>query len=156
MDKRLSQPWCHPVVLNTGVLAWESSALITRPLLSVVKIYNNHASTLIIYNAGLSMNILCTRDKSLVQRGFFKNNAGNLLPTLRFLGRLYNLHHFVIIFSLIKSQWYAEEQHILQTWQTSNTMKKCAADIASLQKYDCYENITIYNTKKIFKFNYVL
>ena len=102
------------------------------------------------------MNILCTGDKSLVQRGFFKNRAGNLLPALRFLGRLYNLHHFVIVFSLIKSQWYAEEQHILQTWQTSNTMKKHAAEIASLQKYDCYENIKIYNTKKIFKFNYVL
>ena len=35
-------------------------------------------------------------------------------------------------------------------------MKKHAAEIASLQKYDCYETIKIYNTKKIFKFNYVL
>ena len=32
-DKRLSQPWSHPVVLNTGPLDWESSALTTRPLL---------------------------------------------------------------------------------------------------------------------------
>ena len=32
-DERLSQPWSHPVVLNTGPLDWESSALTTRPLL---------------------------------------------------------------------------------------------------------------------------
>ena len=29
-DERLSRPWSHPVVLNTGLLDWESSALITR------------------------------------------------------------------------------------------------------------------------------
>ena len=29
-DERLSQPWSHPVVLNTGLLDWESSALNTR------------------------------------------------------------------------------------------------------------------------------
>ena len=32
-DERLSRPWSHPVVLNTGPLDWESSALTTRPLL---------------------------------------------------------------------------------------------------------------------------
>ena len=32
-DERLSQPWSHPVVLNTGPLDWESSALTPRPLL---------------------------------------------------------------------------------------------------------------------------
>ena len=30
-DERLSRPWSHPVVLNTGLLDWESSALNTRP-----------------------------------------------------------------------------------------------------------------------------
>ena len=34
-DERLSWPWSHPVVLNTGPLDWESSALTTRPLLVV-------------------------------------------------------------------------------------------------------------------------
>ena len=29
-DERLSRPWSHPVVLNTGPLDWESSALTTR------------------------------------------------------------------------------------------------------------------------------
>ena len=32
-DERLSRPWSHPVVLNTGSLDWESSALTTWPLL---------------------------------------------------------------------------------------------------------------------------
>ena len=52
-------------------------------------------------NSGLSENILCAGDKLPVQRGFFKNGAGHLLPTLRFLGRLYNFCNFVIIFSLL-------------------------------------------------------
>ena len=47
------------------------------------------------------MNILCTGDKSLVQRGFFTNSAGNLLPALGFLGGLYNFCNFVIIFCLM-------------------------------------------------------
>ena len=34
-DERLSQPWSHPVVLNTGTLDWESSTLTTRPMLLV-------------------------------------------------------------------------------------------------------------------------
>ena len=32
-DERLSQPWSHPVVLNTEPLDWESSPLTNRPLL---------------------------------------------------------------------------------------------------------------------------
>ena len=32
-DERLSRPWSHPVVLNTGPLDWKSSALTTRPSL---------------------------------------------------------------------------------------------------------------------------
>ena len=32
-DEKLGRPWSHPVVLNTGLLDWESSALTTRPLL---------------------------------------------------------------------------------------------------------------------------
>ena len=44
------------------------------------------------------MNILRTGDKSPVQRGFFTNSTGNLLPTLEFLGGLNNFCNFVIIF----------------------------------------------------------
>ena len=32
-NERLSRPWSHSVVLNTGLLDWECSALTTRPLL---------------------------------------------------------------------------------------------------------------------------
>ena len=34
-------------------------------------------------------------DKSPMQRGFIKNNAGDLLPALRFLGRLCNVCNYV-------------------------------------------------------------
>ena len=50
--------------------------------------------------AGLSMNILHASDNSPMQRGFFTNGAGDLLPTLVFLGKLY-ICNFVLIFSLI-------------------------------------------------------
>ena len=50
---------------------------------------------------GLSMNILRAGDQSPVQRGFFKNRVGDLLPALRFLGGLYNFCNFAIIFSLL-------------------------------------------------------
>ena len=32
-DERLSRPWSHSMVLNTGPLDWETSILTTRPLL---------------------------------------------------------------------------------------------------------------------------
>ena len=50
---------------------------------------------------GLSMNILRASDKSRMQRGFFTNSAGDLLPGLGFLGGLYNFCYFLIIFSLM-------------------------------------------------------
>ena len=31
-DERLSRPWSHPVVLNTGPLDWKSNVLTTRHL----------------------------------------------------------------------------------------------------------------------------
>ena len=57
--------------------------------------------TLSYRDLGLSMNILHTGNKSPVQRGFFTESAGDLLPTLGFLGGLYNIYSFVIIFYLI-------------------------------------------------------
>ena len=44
---------------------------------------------------GLSMNILRVGDKSPTQGDFFKNSAGNLLPTLRFLGRVCNFCNYI-------------------------------------------------------------
>ena len=54
------------------------------------------------------MNNLCAGDKLPVQRGFFINSAGDLLPALGFLRRLYNFCNFVVMFSLINSWWYVE------------------------------------------------
>ena len=98
--------------------------------------------------AGLSINILCAGDKLPMQRGFSKNGRGDLLPTLRFLGRLYNFCNFVterwtlvrqhpvksLVFFNVMSWWHVEEQHILQIWKWSNTTKKRVAEIASLRK----------------------
>ena len=47
------------------------------------------------------MNILCVGDKLPMQQGFFTNSTGNLLPTLDFLGRLFNFCNLVIMFSLM-------------------------------------------------------
>ena len=60
---------------------------------------NNIIGTILF--TGLSMNILYVGDKLPVQRGFFKNSAGDLLLALGFLGGLYNFCNFVIIFSLM-------------------------------------------------------
>ena len=51
--------------------------------------------------SGLSMNILWAGNKSLVQLSFFTNSTGDLLPTLEFLGGLYNFCNLVIMFSLM-------------------------------------------------------
>ena len=53
------------------------------------------------HTAGLSMNIFCAGDKLPMEERLFKNTTGNLLPTLRFLGGLYNFRNFVIILSLM-------------------------------------------------------
>ena len=45
--------------------------------------------------SGLSMNILCAGDKSPAQKGFLKNSAGDLLPTLKFLGGLCNFCNYI-------------------------------------------------------------
>ena len=74
------------------------------PSLSLCLVFGSISSNMdevLSINPGLSMNILCTGNKLLLQRGFFKNSAGHLLLALRFLGGLYNFHHFVIIFSLL-------------------------------------------------------
>ena len=41
------------------------------------------------------MNILRAGDKLLAQRGFFKNSMGDLLPALRFLGRVCKFCNYI-------------------------------------------------------------
>ena len=55
-----------------------------------------------ITDTDLSMNILHAGNILPVQRGFLKNSANDLLPALRFLGKLYNFCSFVITFSLMQ------------------------------------------------------
>ena len=47
------------------------------------------------------MNVLCMGDKLPMQRAFFTKSAGDLLPTLDFLGEVYNFCNLVIMFSLM-------------------------------------------------------
>ena len=47
-DERLSPPWSHPPVLNTGPLDWESSTLTTRPI-STIADNNVHPVTYLQY-----------------------------------------------------------------------------------------------------------
>ena len=49
-----------------------------------------------VHVTDLSMNILSAGNKSPMQRVFSKNSMSNLLPALRFLGRRYKFHNFVI------------------------------------------------------------
>ena len=63
-----------------------------------MKTYLQHTEKKSIIVTGLSMNILCTGNKSSMQKGFFTNSAGDLLPALGFLGGLYNFWNSVIMF----------------------------------------------------------
>ena len=74
------------------------------PSLSLCLVFGSISSNMdevLSINPGLSMNIFCAGNKLLLQRVFFKNSTGHLLLALRFLGGLYNFHHFLIIFSLL-------------------------------------------------------
>ena len=58
------------------------------------------------------MNILCTGNKSPVQKGFLKNSTSDLLLAQRIMGGLYNFCNFVIIFcdySYIKLKMICEK-----------------------------------------------
>ena len=80
-------------------------------------------------------NILHASDKWPVQKGFLKNRADDLLPALRFLGRL------CIIFVILR--WYVEERHILEIQKWLNTTKKHGAEIASLRKLRTTQEIAL-------------
>ena len=54
-DERLSRPWSHPLVLNTGSLNWESSALTTRPLFHKIKRNTNSSLNQCIFSLKLSL-----------------------------------------------------------------------------------------------------
>ena len=55
----LSQPWSHPVVLNTGTLDWESSTLTTRPLLYAMGALTTKFGYKKKFNNGFILHICC-------------------------------------------------------------------------------------------------
>ena len=85
---------------------WSVTHAITPPTLTPLARYQSKHGTHAIHTStpptsGLSMNILRAGDKSRVQRIFFTNSAGDLLPAQGFLGGLYNFCNFLITFSLM-------------------------------------------------------
>ena len=66
--------------------------------------------------------ILC--NKSSVQRDFSKKSVSNLLPTLRFLGRLYNFCNFVIIFSLMQVTMICRSSGIFYRFQNYQVLPR--------------------------------
>ena len=59
-DERLRRPWSHPVVLNTRLLDWESSALTTRLLLHNITFCSYPNNFLVV---SLKISILLDNDK---------------------------------------------------------------------------------------------
>ena len=106
---------------------------------------------------GLSMNILRAGDKSPVQKRFFENSGGDVLPALRFLGGLYNFCNYV---TTCKRATYFTDSELTGYYQktcgwnsksqkTKNyitnyarytTLKKSFL-MVYVGTYDCYENI---------------
>ena len=70
------------------------------------------------------MNILRLGDKSPVQRGFFTNSAGDLLPAQGFLGRLYNFCNFIIIFSLMQVRMICRSGDIFYRFGNDRILSK--------------------------------
>ena len=91
--------------LLNAISKFQQLRISSKDFLNFVLVYNDNSPTKgskgSLGTAGFSMNILYVDDKSPVQRGFFTNSVGELLPALGFLGRLYNFCNFVIIFSLM-------------------------------------------------------
>ena len=76
-DERLSRPWNHPVVLNTGPLDWESSTLTTRPLSSHLPISRKTRLTLLLFYIKLQCSLISTSVFSLLALESSLNLSGN-------------------------------------------------------------------------------
>ena len=91
--------------LLNAISKFQQLRIPSKDFLNFVLVYNDNGprkrSKGFLGTAGLSMNILHVDNKLPVQRGFFANSAGDLLPALGFLGGLHNFCNFVIIFPLM-------------------------------------------------------
>ena len=96
--------------------------------------------------SGLSMNIWRTGDLSPVQERFFKNRAGDLLRTLRFLGGLYNFHNFVIILSLMSVRICKRATYFTYLEMIEYYQKTCDWNSKSLKTENYVTNYARYTT----------
>ena len=72
-DEGLSQPWSHPVVLNTRPLDWESSALTARLYLLDAKINSTEATDILtsakkIKNKKVKCKETCLQERTPMQK----------------------------------------------------------------------------------------
>ena len=91
-------------------------------------------------SSGLS--VLQRGDKSPMQKDFFKN-MGDLLPTLRFLGRLYNFCNFVIY--IFFEEWHFTDSEMIEYYQ-----KMCGWSSKSTKTKNCSKLHQIYYAKNHF------
>ena len=82
--------------------------------------------------------------KSPVQRGFFRNSTGNLLPILGFLGELYNFCNFVIIFSLMYVMMICKSSDIFYRFGNDQILPK---NVQLKQKSTKTKNYVINNAR---------
>ena len=94
-DERLTQPWSHPVALNTGPLDWGSSALTNRPDLFVHGWYSMKTRYVILG----TLNLLTVKNiiNSFVcvgSRGIFQGLAFKILFSVLFFLKSIKKKHF--------------------------------------------------------------
>ena len=128
-DERLSRPWSHPVVLNTGPLVWETSALTTRPLLHKIKTFGE-----------LLSRISQTKETFLTK--FSEKDC--IVSDDRRLSEIFNTHFISITKTLdlkpIITSTNKSVPEIIETFKDHPSIKK----IFSLRREECQ-----------FKFHYV-
>ena len=88
----------------------------------------------------------CRGDKSPMQKDFFKN-MGNLLPTLRFLGRLYNFCNFAIY--IFFEEWHFADSEMIEYYQ-----KMCGWSSKFTKTKNSVANCTRYTMLKIISYGF--
>ena len=121
-DERLSWPWSHPVVLNTGPMDWESSILNTRPL-------ENKPQTKARNNQEILFNKSC---KSI-------RNLGLLMEAILFSVILW----YSTIFFFKKTCHHGVSFHEGVLYVTKNSIICCVF----LSSHGCWIDMKIYNFK---------
>ena len=100
-DERLSRPWSHPMVLNTGPLDWESSALTTRPLirqdvklLKLVDFLHIYIILVIFQQNGCKDLSLWLSLSAIIEEIYPDNRKSSSLPQKNVMRRIKNLWQY--------------------------------------------------------------